>query len=242
MSNKNFSCITNEDGTKIIDICEGVQCLDESTLGSFADPLGEVVQINVPSTLECVSPLFWGRLDHVKRFKVHPMNKHFVDVDGCLFSADMREFVAFPPGKMVATYEIPSTVQVIAPRAFCLAGFLESIKVGAGVRKIGLDAFGFAWRLERIYIANSVTEIEDFFGLCGDLDCYISSRIGRMVGGVKGSAIEQWCLDNVVDFCVVHDDQVEDFLSSSAWNSTRPELSDEEYLAHWIKGTKNTDF
>ena len=235
MDNKKYNYIENNDGTFTLEFCEGVKELNDPVFWSMERIEERTTQVNIPSTVESVSCCFVDTMMYVKRFQVDPANEHFIEVDGCVYSVDMRELIAYPPGKLDYFFEIPSSVEIIAPWAFCCNNNLRCINIGSNVKAIGLGAFAGAFSLQHIYIDKSVDVIEDFFGHSGDLDCYISDRIGRVVAGVADSAIERWCSENATYFFALKDDQVDDFITSPVWTRDIPELSDKEYLACWNK-------
>lgn len=233
MGNKKYNYMENNDGTVTLDFCEGVKDLSEPVIWDLDNIDGRITQVNIPSTVESINCRFVEDMMYVERFQVNPANEHFIEVDDCVYSADMRELIAYPPNKSDRFFEIPSAVEGIAPWAFCCNNHLCCINIGPNVKAIGRRAFGRAFSLQHIYIDKSVSEIEDFFCQCGDLDLYISVRASLIVAGVAGSAIERWCRENATYFLALKDDQVDDFITSPIWTRDIPELSDEEYLACW---------
>lgn len=233
MDNKKYNYIENNDGTVTLDFCEGVKDLSEPVIWDLDNIDRRITQVNIPSTVESINCRFVEDMMYVERFQVNPANKHFIEVDDCVYSADMRELIAYPPNKSDRFFEIPSAVEGIAPWAFCCNNHLCCVNIGSNVKAIGRRAFDRAFSLQHIYIDKSVSEIEDFFCQCGDLDLYISVRASLIVAGVAGSAIERWCRENATYFLALKDDQVDDFITSPIWTRDIPELSDEEYLACW---------
>lgn len=217
--NMDFEFIEKNDGSIILDICEGVKRL---TPLDICDD--DITEINIPASVEIIDFQAVVGLDFVERFNVNPNNKRFVEVDGCVYSADMRTLIVYPPGKECECFEIPSTVEHIAPGAFWGVQVIESVKIGENVKSIGNEAFGAAWPLRRIFVGKNVNVIEYLFEKSNNFDLYMSARYGLVVGGVEGSPIEAWCNENAVRFCPLNEDQIENFVTSSEWNETVPEL------------------
>ena len=216
--------IEKEDGSIILDVCEGIERLECFNINGWYP----VTEVNIPASVKSIDFQVVVGMEYLKRFNVSPENKYFVEVDGCVYSADMSTLVAYPPSKACDCFEIPSTVECIAPGAFRGACQLKSVKIGKSVKVIGYEAFARAYSIERIYIDKNVETIEYFLQECEDLDLYIMYREDLVIGGAKGSNIDQWCRKNAVRFCPLNEDQVEDFLASSEWNDTVPPLDDYE--------------
>lgn len=205
--------IEKEDGSIILDVCEGVDIL-RLDLCDWDD----VTEVNIPASVKRIAFQAVVGLNFLERFNVSPENKYFVEVDGCVYSSDMKTLVLYPPAKACDCFEIPSTVERIAPGAFWGVNDLNCVKVGKNVKFIGYEAFAGSCCIERIYIDKGVEEINRL------IDDLFESRKWLVIGGPSGSVIEQWCYENAVRFCPLSEDQVEDFLSSSEWNEVVPSV------------------
>ena len=75
------------------------------------------------------------------KIKVHPDNPYFCDVDGVLFSKDMKVLIRYPEGKKGEEYEIPESVEEIASFAFYGNRYLKRIKMSDNVRIIRESVF-----------------------------------------------------------------------------------------------------
>ena len=225
-----FDVVEKKDGSVIVAVCEGVENLD------YIKAVGkQVTEINIPATVKNIGPWVISDMPCVEHFSVSPRNKHFVEVDGCVYSADMSTLVAYPPSKVCDCFEIPSTVKHIAPGAFRGACQLKCVKIGKNVKVIGYEAFARAYSLEHIYIHQNVETIEYFLQECEDLDLYIMCRESLIIGSAKGSNIDRWCSKNAVRFCPLNEDQVEDFLASPTWNYTVPPMDEDECSQCFMK-------
>lgn len=212
--------IENEDGSIIVDVCDGVERLEKFGLDGWYP----VTEVNIPASVKSIDFQAVAGMDYLERFNVSPENKHFVEVDGCVYSSDMSTLIAYPPAKACDCFEIPSSVESIAPGAFWGVTKLKCVKVGKHVKRIGYEAFAAAFPIERIYIDKNVEAIEYFLEDSDYLEVHFMSRECLVIGSVAGSAIEHWCRENVVRFCPLNEDQVEDFLASSEWNDAVPPL------------------
>ena len=218
--------IEKDDGSIILDVCEGVERLECFNVDGWYP----VTEINIPASVKSIDFQVVAGMDWVERFNVSPENKHFVEIDGCVYSSDLRTFIVYPPAKECDCFEIPSTVERIAPGAFWGATSLKCVKVGKSVKSIGYEAFAAAFSIKRIYIDDSVDTIDYFLEKCDCFERYITSQQVLVIGGKIGSSIERWCHEHVVRFCSLNDDQIEDFLSSSKWNDIVVPIDYNEYI------------
>ena len=148
-------------------------------------------------------------------FVVDPENEYFTAVDGVLFTKDMKTIVYYPPAKGVVfdkygqvqlgkekikigknqdevetykdipTYDIPDSVETIAPKAFYKCYFLNvtnfsnslksigeksffqvyellDFEMPESVEYIGKDAFAYDDKITEINIGSSINEICDY--------------------------------------------------------------------------------
>lgn len=210
-----YDVIENEEGDIILNVCEGVERLERFDIDSWYP----VIEINIPASVKTIDFQAVAGMDYLECINVSPESKYFVVVDGCVYSADMKTLVIYPPAKVCDCFEIPSTVESIAPGAFWGVTDLKCVKVGKNVKRIGYEAFAGSLCIERIYIDKGVEEISCL------IDDLYESREYLVIGGFSGSAIECWCYENAVRFCPLNEDQVEDFLSSPEWNEVVPSVS-----------------
>lgn len=206
--------IENEDGSIILDVCEGVERLECFDIDGWYP----VTEVNIPASVKSIDFQVAVGMEYLERFNVSPESKYFVEVDGCVYSSDMKTLIIYPPAKACNCFEIPSTVESIAPGAFWGVCDLKSVKVGKNVKRIGYEAFTGSLCIERIYIDESVEEISRL------IDDLHESREYLVIGGSSGSAIERWCYENAVRFCPLNKDQIEDFLSSPEWDELVPSV------------------
>ncbi len=102
---------------------------------------------------------------------------------------------------------IPDCVKEIHSAVFCDCDAIDSIVVGSGIRKLKSHTFDSEW-IRKVYIPASVTDIEDYVFAYPYCDGY-----SVVVGGEKGSPIENYCNARGIDF--VEADDIEKFLSTT---------------------------
>lgn len=128
-----------------------------SNLGSIRIPVG-VSDIRGSAFADCES---------LTAIDVDPQNLNYTSIDGILFEKSMNSIVSFPAGKMVNTYDIPSTVTSIKEGAFAGAKLLTEIKIPQSVSVIAPITFQNCLSLIYVDIPSNVTKIEDqAFGNC----------------------------------------------------------------------------
>ena len=210
-----YDVIENKNGDIILNVREGVERVDRFDLDSWYP----VIEINIPASVKAIDFQAVAGMEFLDCINVDPESKYFVAVDGCVYSSDMKTLVLYPPAKACDCFEIPSTVESIAPGAFWGVTGLKCVKLGKNVKRIGYEAFAGSLCIERIYIDKGVEEINRL------IDDLYESREYLVVGGFSGSAIERWCYENAVRFCPLSEDQVEDFLSSPEWDEVVPSVA-----------------
>ena len=86
---------------------------------------------------------------------------YYVDVNGVVFTADMKELVACPAGKS-GTVEIPATITRIHDYAFCNCAKLDAVTFEMGGTEpmtIGTEAFRGCSKLTEITLPDNVTTL-----------------------------------------------------------------------------------
>lgn len=131
----------------------------------------------------------------LKEYKVHQDNPDFTDEAGVLFSKNKDILYFYPPAKEGAKYNIPTTVKVLAQKAFQGANKLTSMDIPNTVETIGTEAFrnmkGLVTvnfqapskvkelkadvfracdKLKEVVLPASITEIAAAFYECGELE------------------------------------------------------------------------
>ena len=148
----------------------------------------------------------------LKEYKVHSDNSDFTDEAGVLFSKNKDILYFYPPAKDGAKYNIPTTVNELAQKAFQGANKLTSMDIPNTVETIGIEAFrnmkGLVTvnfqtpskvkelkadvfracdKLKEVVLPASITEIAAAFYECGELE-KITIPEGSKLKIIKASA------------------------------------------------------
>ena len=138
-------------------------------------------EIRIPSSVEKINGICLTEYGPdeapVKRFKkitVSKENAYFTDIDGVLFSKDMRRLICYPCGKVGASYSVPNTVEVIEEFAFADNTNLREIILPDSLRRIEDQAFFQCAKLSTIHLPYGL----EYIGK----ECFeLSSNINRLV-------------------------------------------------------------
>ena len=95
---------------------------------------------------------------NLKYINISSDSKKYCSVDGVLYTKDMTELVAVPPGR-TGEYRIPDNVTRIRSNAFCTSS-LEYVVIPEGIDEIPYATFEGSSKLRRIDIPEGVTKIE----------------------------------------------------------------------------------
>ncbi len=133
----------------------------------------------------------------LQKIEVDAENRHFVSVDGVLFSRDRKNLIAYPLGNKQTEYTVPDGVKTIAPSAFEFGDsylsyicddVLNAVHLPDTLCEIGEAAF-LGCPLTDITIPDGVSII----GQNAFWDCKLSSaHLGTGVQTIGGYAFE-WC-------------------------------------------------
>ena len=88
-------------------------------------------------------------------------NETYCSVDGIVYTRDMLELVAYPPG-LAGSYTVPETVEAFGPFAMYGCRRLSSISFPESVRSLGKYAMGCCTELTFVSTPKSLTSIGDY--------------------------------------------------------------------------------
>lgn len=133
--------------------------------------------VTIPSTVTEIGNGAFGYCDNLTDINVVSGNKSFVDVDGVLFTKDMKTLIQYPIGKAQTsgqtTYVVPSIVETIGESAFREAEKLENIILPDSLTVIGVGALG-STGIKSIRIPESTSIISlSAFNSCKSLESVI---------------------------------------------------------------------
>ena len=116
--------------------------------------------IEIPSTIEYIGTgAFTYVSGQITSISVDSNNKHYVSVDGVLFTYDMKTLVQYPGSKTNTTYTIPNSVVKIDYSAFRLSVNLRSITIPSNISSIGNGAFQGCSNLTSINLPQGVKSL-----------------------------------------------------------------------------------
>lgn len=207
----------NGDGTYTLDIPEGVYTTDEDNyLSGRFSVYDQITTMRIPASMQKFEESVGWRFHALKTIHVHPDNPYFIAEDGVLFSADKKRIVKYPRDKEGDTYRIDDAVEIIGAGCFSGLNYLQNIYIGKGVRKIENCALGsdLCFCPEKVYIPPTVTELEGEIFDAGADDGGMYYPI-EIVGGAKGSAIEEYCNSRDIKFVEIAEDRVDEFYAAT---------------------------
>ena len=119
----------------------------------------EIRELYIPASLVSIHEASFATMEKLNAFIVHEDNANYCDVDGVLYSKDMRTLIAYPENKRDAWFRIPDGVEVIAPSA--MGGpYLENITIPSSVSFLYEGALGFTGSHVNVYFEGSAPETE----------------------------------------------------------------------------------
>lgn len=147
---------------------------DAKTIVAF--PAGKALtEYSVASTITDVRPSAFAGCVNLTQFKLaDTSSKYFYVSDGVLYklnaSGAAATLVAYPAGKTVSSFNIPSSVTAIGDYAFYGAKKLDSVTLNTGLSTIGAHAFDGCSFLTWVTLPNSVVKLGDYaFANCSRL-------------------------------------------------------------------------
>ena len=128
---------------------------------------GDSAKVNVPASVTSIEARAFNS-QALEEMVVDENNKFYSSVDGVLFSADGKNLIAYPAGKVTTIYEVPGGVEIIEIYAFYYA-YVGRVILPDGLKIIGGGAFMYS-SVTSINIPVSVTILGDnIFNMCEDL-------------------------------------------------------------------------
>lgn len=109
--------------------------------------------------------------DRLRKIKIHRDNPYFCDVDGVMYSKDMKVLVRYPQDKIGEEYVVPDGVERIGTLAFYGCERLKSIILPDSVKEIDEGAFWYCRKLVSINLPDGITALNDnVFMACNSLE------------------------------------------------------------------------
>ncbi len=147
-----------------------------------ATNLEYVTEITIGKNVREISDWAFGNSKKVTKIEVDDNNPYICDVDGVVFTKDMKTVLFYPPQRGVVTdkdengneiksvsYEIPEGVETIRSKAFYKCSDLKEVKLPSTLKIIEEKAF-FLCDLKEIILPDGLEAIgKDAFGFCSSL-------------------------------------------------------------------------
>ncbi|MBE6641630.1 MAG: hypothetical protein E7619_08585, partial [Ruminococcaceae bacterium] len=149
-----------------VEIPEGVK-----TVGSGAfQTCTKLKTVKIPSTVASIGSSAFASCNSLEEFDVAEANTAYRDVDGVLFSGNMKTLILYPPKRPDVTFDIPEGVTTISGRAIMFCNNLVSISVPAGVTTVGDYAIHECSKLMNVDLPDSLKSIGNYaFSSCDAL-------------------------------------------------------------------------
>lgn len=146
---------------------------------------------------------------HVTAFNVDDENEYFCDIDGVIYTKDMKTVVFFPPAKegkyeisdgvetvrtkafykcqKITELVIPDSVKSIEEKAFFRCSAVTAITLSQNVEFIGKDAFSYCTGLTQIDIPSTIKQIDEyaFYNCTGLLTVNVDANESDLTLGEK---------------------------------------------------------
>ncbi len=149
--------------------------------------LENVAVINIGKNVETIGEWAFTNNQKLTEFSVDEENEYFCDVDGVLFTKDMKTLIAYPPAKGLETttlkdengkeysaevmeYVIPDTVETIRTKAFYKCTKITSLTIGSNVKSIEEKALFRCSSLKELVLPDTLQFIgKDAFAYCSSV-------------------------------------------------------------------------
>ncbi len=178
----------------------------------------------------------------VTKFTVDDNNEHFCDVDGVVFTKDMKTLLFYPLAKdlqnvkddngndiQISEYTIPDGVETIRTKAFYKCGKITKVHIPDSVKDIQEKAFFRCSSLKDLTLSKNVELIgKDAFGFCSALnEINIPSTIKQ---------IDTYAFYNCTILLTINVDAKEsDITLGDKWYPTQNGLAIKDLKINWAK-------
>lgn len=123
----------------------------------------------LPNTIYAIEPKAFRGCENLQAIVAD--NRHYISVEGVLYSHDMSRIIKYPQAKKEKSFIIPDTVNIINAYAFAGCTHLKNIILPNSLTQMGFGAFEYCIHLTSIKIPRAITRIEgSAFSLCTSLD------------------------------------------------------------------------
>lgn len=155
--------------------------------------------INIPRYCENIGSGTFAACPSLSNINVSDRNRHFICLDGVLYSKDGQKLYQYLAGRPYTTYEIPQPVKEIGEFGFYGANMLTDVSIVPGVEELPEYTFLNCSALTKVTIPSSVKAIrKGAFGGCSNLKelaiptttSYIDVDAFTSLEGEKGDVVD----------------------------------------------------
>lgn len=149
------------------------------------DSLTEVEEIFIPASIKKIAWSFW-RCKKLRNIHVDSNNKYFKDVNGVLYSKDLKCLIVYPCD-YASSYKVLDGVTKIANMAFKSSITIEEIELPKSLREIGINVFYGCVKLKHVY------------GIPRELTSFKANRSHRPIKAVFHYKNKEWTMEEIVN-------------------------------------------
>ena len=197
-------------------------------------------EITIGKNVKEIGPWAMENNQHVTAFNVDDNNEFFCDVDGVLFTKDMKTLLFYPLAKdvvdtkdengndiQISEYTIPDGVETIRTKAFYKCGKIAKVVIPDSVKNIEEKAFFRCSSLNDLTLSQNVEVIgKDAFGFCSAIsEINIPSTIKQ---------IDTYAFYNCTSLLTINVDAKEsDITLGDKWYPTQNGLAIKDLKINW---------
>lgn len=201
-----------------------------------------VTEIQIGKNVKEIGPWAFENNQHVTAFEVDENNEYFCDVDGVLFTKDMKTLLFYPLAKdltdtkddngndiQISEYTIPDGVETIRTKAFYKCGKITKVHIPDSVKNIEEKAFFRCSSLSDLTLSKNVEIIaKDAFAYCSAIsEINIPSTIKQ---------IDTYAFYNCTSLLTINVDAKEsDVTLGDKWYPTQNGLAIKDLKINWAK-------
>lgn len=100
-----------------------------------------ITEVNIPASVISIEPMSFDCCPKLKTITVDPLNDHYKDIDGNLYTKDGRSLIQYAIGKSATEFVVPDNVYYIEGSAFGYADNLVAVTISENVCYISTSAF-----------------------------------------------------------------------------------------------------
>lgn len=179
---------------------------------------------------------------HITAYNVDDDNEYLCDVDGVIYTKDMKTLLFYPISKdledvkdndgndiKISKYTIPQGVETIRSKAFYKCGYLTEINIPDSVKRIEEKAFFRCGAITEVKLPQSL----EFIGKDAFSYCYGLTEL-NIPANVK--QIDEYAFYNCTNLLTVNVDNVESNLTlGNKWYPTNQGKNIDELTINWKK-------